>query len=525
MPKSLGGDRPPTATRAQGSKFPLLYQVNTRVLVSETAAARARPTTLDDLPDDLFDRAAARGFSWIWMLGVWQTGLAGQQGARAPASRADLQNDLPDLRDADIVGSPYAIVGYDVHRDFGGDLALARLRERMHRRDLRLLVDFIPNHVALDHPWVDAHPEFFIEGNEDDLRREPKNYVALQTTRGRRILAHGRDPNFWGWNDTLQLNFRHAGLRAAMLAELGRIAERADGVRCDMAMLLEPEVIARTWGERARPRDGTPPVDRAFWPEAIARTRQRHPRFLFVAEAYGDLEWGLQEEGFDFTYDKRLYDRLRAAEARPVREHLEATPAFRDRTLHFLENHDEPRAAAAFPPDIHRAAAVTSFLVPGLRLFHEGEFEGRQAHAAIELARRMAERPDEAMGAFYERLLACLRRPETHDGVWRLCACRAAWRGNATWDNFIAFTWEGQGSGRSDGRLLAAINYGPTRGQCYAQFGFDGFHGLDEGVVVLTDLLGDARYERAGRTLAREGLYLDLPSWGYNVFDVSPRQE
>lgn len=506
-------------SRVPGSRFPLLYQVNPRILLGETAAADARPPTLDALPDDLFDRAAARGFSWIWMLGVWQTGPAGQRSARAPASRADLQRSLPDLRDADIVGSPFAIVGYDVHRDFGGDPALARLRERMHRRELRLLVDFIPNHIALDHPWVDAHPEFLIEGDEDDLRREPQNYVALQTARGRRIFAHGRDPNFSGWNDTLQLNHRHGGLREAMIAELGRIAERADGARCDMAMLLEPEVIARTWGERARPRDGTAPVDLPFWPEAIARIRARQPQFLFVAEAYWDLEGVLQEEGFDFTYAKQLYDRLRAAEARPVREHLGAAPAFRDRTLHFLENHDEPRAAAIFPPEIHRAAAVVSFLVPGLRFFHEGEFEGRQAHAAIHLARRMEEKPDEALGDFYERLLACLRRPETHEGVWRLCACRAAWGGNATWDNFIAFTWQGAGK-QKDEKLLAAINYGPTRGQCYAEVALGD---LEQGVIVLTDLLGDARYEREGRTLAREGLYLDLPAWGYNVFKVSPR--
>jgi hypothetical protein len=287
-----------------------------------------------------------------------------------------------------------------------------------------------------------------------------------------------------------------------------------------MAMLLEPEVIARTWGERAQPRDGTPPVDRSFWPEAIARVRRQHQQFLFVAEVYWDLEWTLQEEGFDFTYDKRLYDRLRAGKARPVREHLAAAPAFRDRTLHFLENHDEPRAAALFPPEVHRAAAVTSFLVPGLRFFHEGEFEGRQAHAAIHLARRMPEKPDEALSAFYEKLLACLRRPETHEGVWRLCACRAAWSGNATWDNFIAFAWQGPPSQASSGKLLAAINYGPTRGQCYAEVALGD---LDQDVLVLTDLISDARYLREGRTLAREGLYLDLPAWGTNVFDVRPR--
>ena len=511
-----------------GARFPLLYQVNTRLLVSETGAARGRPSTLDDVPDDLFDRAAARGFHWLWMLGVWQTGLAGQRGARAPASRADLQHDLPDLGDADIVGSPFAIVGYDVHDDFGGDPALARLRQRMHRRDLRLLVDFVPNHIALDHRWVDAHPEFLIPGDEDDLRREPENYVALETAAGRRIFAHGRDPNFFGWNDTLQLNYRHAGLREAMLAELERIAERADGVRCDMAMLLEPEVIARTWGERGWPRDGTPPVDRPFWPEAIAHIRRRHPQFLFVAEVYWGLERTLQEEGFDFTYDKRLYDRLRAGKARPVREHLRAAPGFRDRTLHFLENHDEPRAAAVFPPDIHRAAAVTSFLLPGLRLFHEGQLEGRRAHAAIHLARRMAEQPDQALEAFYEKLLACLRRPETHDGIWRLCACRAAWNGNPSWDNFIAFTWEGDAKNaarktakKTEGKLLVAINYGPTRGQCYTEVALGD---LEHGVLVLTDLIGDERHEREGRALATEGLYLDLPAWGVNVFDVRPRR-
>src|SRR5580692_1680392 len=445
-------------TTAQGSRFPLLYQLNTRMLVGEAPAPRSGHATLDDLPESLFERAAARGFEWIWMLGVWQTSVAGQRLSREPAARADRAADLPDLGESDIIGSPFAIIGYDVHRDFGGEPALIRLRDRLRRREQRLLLDFIPNHIALDHPWVDAHPEYLIEGSEDDLRREPTSYVALETARGPRVFAHGRDPNFAGWNDTLQLNYRHGGLREAMIVELERIADRADGVRCDMAMLLEPEVFTRTWGERARPRDGTPPVDRPFWPDAIARIRQRHPGFLFVAEAYWDLEWTLQEEGFDFTYDKRLYDRLRAGKARPIREHLAAPPPFRDRTLHFLENHDEPRAAAVFPPDVHRAAAVTSYLVPGLRFFHEGQLEGRRAHASIHLARRAPEKPDQALGAFYERLLACLRRPETHDGVWRLCACRAAWNGNPSWDNFIAFTWQGDDrDGAGGGKLLAAV--------------------------------------------------------------------
>ena len=219
---------------------------------------------------------------------------------------------LPGFTEDDVCGSPFAIGAYTVHKDFGGDAALARLRERFRGRGLRLLLDFAPNHTALDHSWVQSHPEYYVHGSDEDLSREPHNYKRMQTGRGPAVLAHGRDPYFPGWPDTLQLNYRHSGLRQAMIAELRGIADRCDGVRCDMAMLLLPEVIARTWGGRSRPADGADPVDAPFWPEAIAAVRARRPDFLFLAEVYWDLEWELQQQGFDYTYDKRLYDRLRA---------------------------------------------------------------------------------------------------------------------------------------------------------------------------------------------------------------------
>src|SRR5262249_61291814 len=124
------------------------------------------------------------------------------------------------------------------------------------------------------------------------------------------VLAPGGDQAVPGWTDPLQLNYRHAGLRRAMTGILGQIGHQCDGVRCDMAMLLLPDVIARTWGERARPADGSAPVDTPFWPEAVARVRRRRPDFVFMAEAYWDMEWTLQQQGVDYTYDKRLYDRL-----------------------------------------------------------------------------------------------------------------------------------------------------------------------------------------------------------------------
>jgi hypothetical protein len=490
---------------------PSLYQINTRVVLNEIGRALARPATLDDLPDEALDEIASLGFDWVWFLGVWQTGTAARDVSRRNAEwRREYESLLSDLTDDDISGSPYAIREYAANLDFGGDAALLRLRRRLEYRGLRLLLDFVPNHVALDHAWVDEHPEYFVHGDEERLAREPQNWVRV----GSRILAYGRDPYFSGWPDTLQLNYRHPGLRAAMRAELLSIAELADGVRCDMAMLLLPDVFLRTWGDTSAPADGREPDDAPFWPEAIAGVRQRHPDFLFMAEVYWDLEYVLQQQGFDYTYDKRLYDRLREGDARAVREHLWADPEFQRRSARFLENHDEPRAAAVFPRGQHEAAAVVTYFVQGLRFFHEGQLDCRQLHVSIHLCRRPDEPVDEELHAFYRRLLEALRRPEVRDGEWRLLECRPAWEENATWDRFITFAWEDE-NGR---RLLATVNYGPDPGQCYVALPFGDLGGRS---WRLRDLLGEARYDREGDDLATQGLYLDLPPWGYHLFSLT----
>ena len=279
------------------------------------------------------------GFDWVWFLSVWQTGLAGQRVSRSnPEWRKEFEETLPDLREEDIAGSGFAITGYTVHQHLGGDAALARLRERLRKRGLRLMLDFVPNHTGLDHPWVEDHPEYYIPGTEQDLARAPKNYTWVKRQQGDLLLAHGRDPYFPGWPDTLQLNYGNPATQEAMIGELVKIAGQCDGVRCDMAMLVLPEVFERTWGIQAQP----------FWPKATQRVRERVPDFCFMAEVYWDLEWTLQQQGFDYTYDKRLYDRLREGHARPVREHFHAGLDYQNKLARFLENHDEPRAAATF---------------------------------------------------------------------------------------------------------------------------------------------------------------------------------
>ena len=187
-----------------------------------------------------------------------------------------------------------------------------------------------------------------------------------------------------------------------------------------------------------------------------------------MAEVYWDLEWTLQQQGFDYTYDKRLYDRLRDGHARPVREHFWAGLDYQNKMARFLENHDEPRAAAAFPPGMHEAAAVITFLSPGLRFFHQGQFEGRKKRISPHLGRGPCEPVDPNLQQFYERLLAVLRKPAVRDGQWQLLECMPAWEGNWTWDCFVAFAWQG-----SEGeRLLVAVNYAPNQSQCHVRLPF-----------------------------------------------------
>jgi hypothetical protein len=240
--------------------------------------------------------------------------------------------------------------------------------------------------------------------------------------------------------------------------------------------------------------------------------RRDAPGFVFMAEVYWDLEWTLQQQGFDYAYDKRLYDRLREGKAGPVRDHFRAGLDYQDRLARFLENHDEARAAAAFPPEVHRAAAVLTFLSPGLRFFHQGQLEGRRKRISPHLVRAPRETTDADLARFYDRLLSLLRGPLLHRGSWRLLECSSAWEGNPSHDGFVAFAWEADGE-----RLIVAVNFSPHRGQCYVRLPFADLSGRS---WRLEDRLGSAAHDRDGADLQSRGLYLDEPPWQALAFSL-----
>ncbi len=492
----------PTSTPAARSvwpRYPSLYEINTWVWLSDLSERYGKSIDLSAVPSLEWEAIAAYGFDAIWLMGVWERSPAGIAIANEnPGLLEDFHRALPDFRPEDNIGSAYAIRRYVVDQHLGGPKALAIARNELSKRGMNLVLDFVPNHVAPDHPWVSEHTEYLLSGTDDEARNNPGAFIAVNGV----ACACGRDPYFAPWPDVLQLNAFNPQLRQAMIETLSSIAEQCDGVRCDMTMLVLNSVFERTWSNLA----GPPPATE-FWTDVITATRNRHPGFLFIAEAYWDLEWQVQQLGFDFCYDKKLYDRLEHGPAESVRLHLCADMAYQNKLLRFIENHDEPRAAASFSPAKERAVAVTTFTLPGARLFHEGQLEGRKVRVPVFLGRRPHEPIDQPLHEFYAKLLAAANQSLFHDGEWSLCE-RTGWPDNASFQNLVAWSWQ-----KNEDRCVIAVNLSDSPLQAYVRIAWAAGATWD-----LAEALSDVTYTRDGDDMASRGLYVELAPWASHFF-------
>ncbi len=485
---------------------PVIYEINTWVWLGELSRRHAQPITLANVPESVWDTLAGWNIDAVWLMGVWERSPEGRRIALANEQlMAGLRQTLPDLRPDDVLGSPFCVQRYEVDPHLGGREGLARAREALARRGIRLILDFVPNHVAPDHPWTAEHPEYFIQGSEEDLARAPADWLRV----GPAIFARGRDPHLAPWPEVLQLNAFNPGLRAAASATLRDIAAQCDGVRCDMAMLLMNDIFAQTWGQRA----GPPPAEE-YWAEVLDPVRRAVPEFIWIAEVYWNREWALMQLGFTFCYDKVLYDRLARGDAGQVRAHLAAAPSFQARLVRFIENHDEPRAATLFGPARQRVAAVAAMTLPGARLLHEGQFEGRTAQLPVFLARRPIEVHDQELPGFYRRLLAALRSEPLRRCSWHRCVCAnqddpRGSRDLLAWLGTSEATW-----------ALVVVNLGGTPAYGRVHMAWDGLSGQR---WTLEDALSGATYERDGDEMYLRGLHVILPAWGAHLFLTSVR--
>ncbi|MBV9445152.1 MAG: hypothetical protein JO345_04545 [Streptosporangiaceae bacterium] len=477
---------------------PVIYEINTAVWLSELTRAAGRPMTLADVTAADWDAVTPAGVDGVWLMGVWERSPAGLALANTNAGlRASFRDVLPDLRTEDVIGSPYCVRRYVVDKRFGGRPALAAARAALAARGIRLLLDYVPNHVAPDHPWVKDYPELFVQGGEQDIKAEPGAWLVADG----HVLAHGRDPYFPPWPDVVQLDAFSPALRAATVRILNDIAAQCDGIRCDMAMLMTNQVFAKTWGGRTGPEP-----EEEFWPTVIAKLRARHPETVLVAEAYWDLEWALQQQGFGFCYDKRLYDRIIAGDPSAVRDHVRADLSYQCRLMRFLENHDEPRIADRLPGEAGRAAATAIATLPGATLWHEGQFEGRRVRPPVFLDRRPDEPPDTELARWYRRLLDVVAARGVRRGTWRLLEA-TGWPDNQSSRNLAAWSWADDSD---TSRHVVVINLSASPAQGRVPLSWPVLRGRS---WRLTDLLTQETFERDGGELTDPGLFVDLRPW------------
>lgn len=488
---------------------PILYEINTRCWLRELSDVAGRDINLDDVPDAEFKQWVRLGFTHIWLMGVWTTGpICRGMALKEPNLIRAYDEIIPGWKEADVGGSPYAIADYRVPRGLGGDAGLRAFREKLHAHGLKLILDFVPNHLGLDHAWLREQPDLFVQSPV-----EVPGTFAQETVTGVRWLANGKDPYFLPWNDTVQLDYRRVSTRAAMRDLLLSVADRCDGVRCDMAMLLLNDVFARTWENF--PYAAEIPAQE-FWADAILSVKAMHRDFLFLAEVYWDLEGRMQDLGFDYTYDKRLYDELFWRNGPGAQDRVLGLPReVLARSAHFLENHDEPRIAAQLTPQEQRVAALTILGLPGMRFLHEGQLTGAKVKIPVQLARRGIEPVEPEVLLAYSQLLTVLQSSAVGRGEFQLLTPREAWPGNPSARNFIIVQWQTQ----SPDFDLVVVNLAPHRSQCYVTLTMPD---LADHNWLLRDLLGPERYERYGADLASQGLYLDLPEWGAQLFHFEP---
>jgi hypothetical protein len=448
---------------------PHLYEISAWPWLERLSREENRRVTLGDVPPAAWDAIAKTGMDCVYLMGVWQRSAVGRlMGRTDPALVAEYDRGLPGWELSD--------------------------------RGMSLILDFVPNHTGFDHEWVRTNPEYYVQGTLDNYRAEPILYHPIEDEDGAtvRFIACGRDPFFAPWRDVAQLNYFNPGTRDAMIGVLQTIAKHCDGVRCDMAMLVLNDVFAQTWGGRVDLLHAAPADE--FWPQATRRAKM-----TYLAEVYWDREYQLQQQGFDYTYDKRLLDRLEHGHVDEARGHLHAEPTYSAKLARFLENHDEARSAPVFGHRIRAAAALT-FTLPGLRFFFDGQFEGVPLRLPVQLGRWPVDPVRPEIRDLYSRLLKAIDKPLFHDGEWSLLTVRGA--GDSSNGNLLASAWR---KGKDVAVVVANVSHHDAQG--LVEVGE-----LPKGETFdLKDQLSDQSY-RWTRADLGNGLYVRLTSGDAHLF-------
>ncbi|HEX9756601.1 MAG TPA: alpha-amylase family glycosyl hydrolase [Nitrospiria bacterium] len=486
--------------------FPALYEINTRVWLRQFDSPGQR-ATLEKVPSEYWDRLSHMGIHIIWLMGVWETNQSSiEKYGSHPSVIEGYRKALPDFKKADVIGSPYAIDDYRLNPALGNLDGLKKIREDLNQKGMLLFLDFIPNHFNADSHLIQEHPEFFIQGNKSLYQKSALTFFKHKGTNS--FFAHGRDPYFPPWIDTVQVNYFHPDTRRFMIQKLVELAEISDGVRCDMAMLVLNSIFKETWNHVLDEMGYKDPQEE-FWDQAIKAVKSKFPGFIFMGEVYWGKEGTLQEMGFDFTYDKSLTDFMENGNANQIRKHLETTKPVQPRSVHFIENHDEERAVRKFGKEKSLVGAVTISTLPGLRFFHDGQFEGKMIKLPVQLGREPKETVQEDIQSFYHRLLSITKNPVFTSGEWTLLESLSAGEGDGSHQNILIWIW-----GYQQEKRLVTVNFSNHVCRCRVFLNFKENHGD----LTFSDLLNHQTYTRKADDLQKNGLFIELERYQSHIF-------
>lgn len=497
-------------------KNPQLYEINTRVWLNTLARRLGRKVTLGTVPQETWDRLKDLGMDLVWLMGVWRPSPAG---IAIDRNNQDLQRHcqeiLPDFTPKDLVGSPYAVAGYTLNPALGNKADLMQVRANLQRAGLGLILDFVPNHTAPDHPWVKAHPKRYVSSESGEIFGPGEAFSVSGSDGATHWIARGRDPYFAPWPDTAQLCSVCPEARQALAAELLNIARFCDGLRCDMAMLTLNQVFAQTWKAWMKER-AQPLPERDYWLEVLEPVKSQFPDFIWMAEVYWGLENELLGQGFRYVYDKTGYDRLRAFAVPDFRQGLLEEGDSRIRMVRFLENHDEDRMAAAFPPEALRGAAVIHATMPGLRLFHHGQLEGRRKKLPVQLGREPEEPANPDLMAFYQKLLSLTRQPLFKQGAGYALPVLPPIPGDEAHQPLVALAYN-----LEDRRGVIAVNFSGQVASGYLTFPKDFWQGWNR--ITLRDELSEPvkNFPRLEEELEGQGLYVLLAPYEFHFLTAA----
>jgi hypothetical protein len=487
-------------------QHPHLYEINTWTWLEKLSARLGRPIRLADVPDSEWDSFARLGFDIVWLMGVWRRSPESRRIALAnPGNVAQYNRALPGWKPDDVIGSPYAVAQYVPDPRIGTWDSLDAVRAKLHARGIALFLDFVGNHTALDHPWTREHPEFYVQGTQDDFQRDASSFCRIETPRGVFFLALARDPYFPPWDDAAQLNHFSPQMRAAQLAELRTIERHCDGVRCDMAMLHLNDIFEKIWGHLLK---GAKAPEQEFWTKAHSAV----PGLILLAEAYWGTESRLLDLGFSFAYDKGLYDAVRDIQMPELHNRLAAPLSYQSHLARFLENHDEDRCACVFGEDRRPSVGTLMGTLPGMRFYHQGELEGASIRLPITLRICADEAADPASTAFFAKILRITKGSAFHGGEWNLLP--VAPEGDDTAGNLVVYEWRSEKAWK-----VIFVNVVGSASQGRVNFGD---RPLAAKEYIFYDELNDVRYNRTADELRSPGLFVRREGFDAHLFNVSP---